>query len=84
MDELKHAPVSHYAYEYHAIHAVLQAIGITIEVRNGDEPGDTSIIIHGVPDQYRDKVMQTVRTVIGNPAVRPLTERVTVSYPERT
>jgi phage-related baseplate assembly protein len=81
---MKHAPVSCHAYEYLAIRAVLEAIGITIEVRNGGESGDTSIVIHGVPDQYMDKVMQAVRTLIGNPAVRPLTERVTVTYPERT
>jgi phage-related baseplate assembly protein len=80
---LEHAPVSHYTYEYHAVHAVLKALGITIDIRNGDIPGDIVIEIAGVQSQFAKKVVQEVQKMVDDPAIRPLTERVLVTLSKK-
>jgi phage-related baseplate assembly protein len=65
-------------YEYAAGQAILRALGITIDVSTR-EPGEVIINICNVPTLSRE-LMDRVEMEVNNPAIRPLTDMVTITY----
>jgi phage-related baseplate assembly protein len=64
-------------YLYTAMGAILGAMGITIDVYLGEQPGEVIISISGLPPEV-DR--ETVVRMLNKPDVRPLTDIVTVKF----
>jgi hypothetical protein len=64
------------AYTYAAESAVLAALGITIEVYDGEKQGDVIVAISGAPPEIDREVVINVL----NRTVKPLTDNLIVKY----
>jgi hypothetical protein len=68
-----------WTYEHCATLAILKAIGITVNVQAGNEPGDVVVELKGVPAQFAEAIARELQRMADNPAIRPLTDRVVIS-----
>jgi hypothetical protein len=74
MNDLYPVASSKLAYEYTALKAILNELGITVDVYVGDKPGDVIIDIHGAPIEIKDKITKR----INDPSIKPLWDIVIV------
>lgn len=65
------------AYEYHATKAIMQALGITIEL-DSPEPGDVAVVVN-VPAAYVERVLEALEERLNDMNVRPWTDHVMIS-----